>query len=454
MGSAIHSTGEAATGYRRATAGPNRMLLPLPESRAEIVQIQRQRKRLAVERARQAPWYRGKLDRIDLDRLDDPEVWQRIPIIDKEVLRAMSHAEFMEQLCVAPRDRIAEFWRSGGATGRPLFYPRTFEDVDYGLVSWARAFPCTGVGPGDLCHISFPLGIHPAGQIWARSAHQAGVGMSWIGAGNSVPSAVQLELIRTLEPTVLIAMSSFALHLANLADAEGIDLASGSVRNVTCSAETLSRPKREKLARVWGAEVYDVFGMSEAGLMGAEGDKHDGIHIWSDLFYVEVVDPESGRQLPEGEVGTFCVTPLWTNHATPFLRWNSGDMVSYIEQGTSSGPFAELFPMIRHSHRTTGFFKLRGVNINHADLEDYMFRDEAVNDFQAVLVTGQDELEVLRLRVEFRRGADAEAAAEHLKGDVKRAFEVSPEIEVLEQGALAKLFESSIKAPRFVDERR
>ena len=79
---------------------------------------------------------------------------------------------------------------------------------------------------------------------------------------------------------------------------------------------------------MWGAEVFDVFGMSEAGLMGAENAAHDGIHIWTDMFFIEVVDPDTGKSLPEGEVGTLCVTPLWTNHATPFLRWNSGDLVS------------------------------------------------------------------------------------------------------------------------------
>jgi phenylacetate-CoA ligase len=429
------------------------MLQPLPGSRAEIRRIQSERKRIAFERAKTAPWYRGKLDDIDADKLDDPEEWQKIPIIGKDVLRAMSHAEFMAAICIAPRERIAEYWRSGGATGTPVFYPRSFEDVTYGLESWGRAFACTGLGSGDLCHISFPIGIHPAGQIWARSAHLAGVGMAWVGAGNAVPSAAQLELIRTLEPTALIAMSSFALHLANLADAEGIDLASGSVRNVTCSAETLSAAKREKLGRMWGAEVYDVFGMSEAGLMGAEGAAHDGIHIWSDLFYIEVVDLESGRQLPEGEVGTFCVTPLWTGHATPFLRWNSGDIVSYIDKGDSPGPYAELFPMIRHAARTTGFFKIRGVNINHAEFEDFMFRHAQVNDFQGVLVTGADALETLRVRIEVQREADGEAVAGEIAGAVKHTFEVTPEVEVLELGTLAKAFESSIKAPRFVDQR-
>jgi phenylacetate-CoA ligase len=429
------------------------MTLPLPKSRAEIRKIQSERKKLAFERAKRARWYQGKLDTIDADRLDDPEVWQKIPIIDKDVLRRMSHAEFMEQLCVAPKEEIAEYWRSGGTTGKPVFYPRTFEDVTYGLLSWGRSFPAMGIGPGDLCHISFPIGIHPAGQIWARSAHDFGVGMSWVGAGNAVPSAAQLELIQTLKPTVLIAMSSFALHLANLADATGIDLRAQSVRKIVCSAETLSDAKREKLGRTWNAEVYDVFGMSEAGLMGAEGKAHDGIHIWTDLFYVEVVDPATGRQLPEGEIGTFCVTPLWTGHATPFLRWNSGDIVRYIDKGASGHREAELFPMIKHANRTTGFFKIRGVNVNHSEFEDFMFRNPSINDFQGVLVTDKSALETLRVRIEVKRGADGKAVAAEIAASVKKTFEISPEIELLELGTLAKQFESSIKAPRFVDQR-
>ena len=429
------------------------MTLPLPKSREEIRAIQSERKRLAFERAKRAKWYQGKLDGIDPDRLDDPGEWQKIPIIDKDILRQWDHAEFMRQICIAKPGEISEYWRSGGTTGTPVFYPRTFEDVTYGLLSWGRSFPALGIGAGDLCHISFPIGIHPAGQIWARSAHDFGVGMNWVGAGNAVPSRAQIDLILTLKPTVLISMSSFALHLANMADADGIDLAESSLRKVVCSAETLSDAKRKKLGRVWGAEVYDVFGMSEAGLMGAEGGAHDGIHIWTDLFFIEVVDPETGRQLPEGEVGTFCVTPLWTGHATPFLRWNSGDIVTYIDRGASDGIYAELYPMIKHAHRTTGFFKIRGVNVNHSEFEDFMFRNPEVNDFQGVLVTDDGALETLRVRIEVKRGADPKMVSDRLAGDIKATFEVTPEIELLDLGALAKAFETSIKAPRFVDER-
>src|SRR5215475_8137313 len=391
----------------------------LPSSRAQIAEIQRVRKRVAFERAQQAPWYRRKLEHIDPVRLDDPAEWRKIPILTKDALRAMDHQEFMRQFCVAPAGEIAEYWRSGGTTGRPVFYPRTFDDVRHGLVSWGRSFPCIGLG--DLCHIAFPIGIHPAGQVWARSAQLFKVGMAWVGAGNATPSAAQLELIQALRPTCFMGMSSFALHLANLAEAKGIDLAGSSVKTMICSAETLSAAKREKLARMWGAEIFDVFGMSEAGLMGAENAAHDGIHIWTDLFHVEVVDPETGQGVPEGEVGTFCVTPLWTNHATPFLRWNSGDLVSLVERSRGTGPYAALFPLIRHANRTTGFFKIRGINVNHAEFEDVLFRDPAVTDFQAVLETEPTSgLERLRVLIEHKRGLDPGAVAATVGETVKR----------------------------------
>ena len=278
--------------------------------------------------------------------------------------------------------------------------------------------------------------------------------MNWVGAGNAVPSAAQLALIQSLEPTVLIAMPSFALHLSNLAAEQGIDLTESSVSKIICSAEPLSDAKREKLARTWGAEVFNVFGMSEAGLMGAEGAAHDGIHIWSDMFLLEVIDPETGEMLAPGSKGHLCQTPLWTNHATPFLRWNAGDIVTYVERGSSGGQFADLFPMIRHANRTTGFFKIRGVNINHAEFEDFVFSIPPVNDFQAVLVTDDNDLETLNVRIEVRRGEDADAIAADMAERIKMVFDMSARIDVLEIGTLARLFESSIKAPRFVDERK
>ncbi len=131
--------------------------LPFPKSREEIARIQHARKRNAFELAKKATWYRGKLDHVDPDKLDDKDVWESIPILDKDVLRKFSHGDFLDNLCIVPNGEIAEYWRSGGSTGQPVFYPRNKDDVRYAELSWGRSFPCIGIGPGDLCHISFPF---------------------------------------------------------------------------------------------------------------------------------------------------------------------------------------------------------------------------------------------------------------------------------------------------------
>ena len=427
------------------------MPLPLPKSRREIAALQSRRKVVALEQARRAPFFRGKLDHIDATKLDDPAEWRKIPILDKDMLRSLSDEAFYADFCLKAEGGVAEYWRSGGATGKPLFYPRSPADIRYGLLSFRRTLELSGCKPGDSAHVSFPLGIHPVGQIFARCAAEAGVAVNWAGAGNNTPSAIQLELIRSLKPTLWMGMSSYGLHLANLADARGIDLAAGSVKTILCSAEPLSDAKREKIGRLWGARVFDSFGMTEAGMMGSEDGGAGGFRIWTDLYHIEVLDPATLEPVKEGETGTLVVTPLWTNNITPFLRWSSGDLVVYSEADDGSGPFA-VFPKLRHTHRTTGFFKVRGVNVNHAEFEDFVFRHAQVNDFKCELVTVGDQ-ETLRLSVELRRGADAHAVTLDLARGVKETFEVTPALVTLETGTLAKEFEASVKAPRFTDNR-
>ena len=149
------------------------------------------------------------------------------------------------------------------------------------------------------------------------------------------------------------------------------------------------------------------------------------------------------------------MTPLRTNQATPFLRWNSGDLVSLVPHSSGSGPYADLFPMIRHANRTTGFFKVRGVNVNHTEFEDLMFRNAEVLDFQAVLETEEKTgREGLRVLIEVKGACDAETARLQVADAVKRTFDFSPQVQVLQRGTLANEFERSLKAPRFVDRRQ
>ncbi|HEX5476864.1 MAG TPA: AMP-binding protein, partial [Burkholderiales bacterium] len=293
---------------------------------------------MAVEQALRSPFWQKRMPKnLDLNKLEDPDEWRRIPILDKDTLRGLSDQQFYSDFCHADHDGVCEFWRSGGVTGQPLFYPRSFRDMEYGLLSFARAYDCAGAGRGDRAHVSFPMGIHPVGQVFSRCAASRGITVNWAGSGTSTPSALQVELIQRLKPTVWLGMSSYALHLASLAEARGIELA---VKKIMTSAEPVSQAKRDKIERSWGAKLTDTFGMTEMGMMGAEDRPGEGFRVWSDLYFIEVLDPQSLEPVKEGEIGTLVVTSLWTNNVTPFLRWSSGDLVSYTEADDGAGPFS------------------------------------------------------------------------------------------------------------------
>jgi len=423
--------------------------LPLPRSRQEIRRIQSYRKRAAVEQALHSPFWQRRIPKnISLEKLDNADVWRSIPILDKDTLRALTDAEFYGEFCVPGHDGVAEYWRSGGVTGQPLFYPRSYRDIEYGLEAFARTFDFAGARHGDRAHVSFPMGIHPVGQIFARCAASRGITVNWAGAGTSTPSALQIELIRRLKPTIWLGMSSYALHLANLAEARGLDL---RVEKLMTSAEPVSRAKRAKIERSWGAKLTDNFGMTEAGMMGAEEKSGAGFRIWTDMYHIEVLEPKTLQPAKEGEIGTLVVTALWSNNITPFLRWSSGDLVTYSEADDGDGPFS-VFPRIKHAHRTAGFFKIRGVNLGHQDLEDFMFRHLEIGDFRAEALNegGND---ILKLSIEIRRGANPEVLVKALAAQMKQTFELVPQVVVLESGTLAKEFEANVKAARFVDRR-
>ena len=417
-----------------------------PSSRVQIEHIQNKRKRVAVERAMRSPFLRKRMPALDLERLDDFEVWRKIPVLTKEDLRQIPPQRFHEEFCIQPRTRVVEYWRSGGATGRPLFYPRSAEDMQHNMLIFERAWALIGATAEDCAHISFPLGVHPVAHLYARAAINLGIGTVWCGAGTNTPSETQLELIDHLKPTVWIGMASYGLHLANLAEVKGFNLKDSAVKKIIVAAEPLSPVKREKLERAWGAEVFDHFGMTEGALVSGEAVGHHGLHAFADMYFLEVIDDKTGEPVGDGEVGSLIVTPLWSNSMTPFLRWSSGDLVSLSSQGAGDGPWS-VYPVMRHARRTVGFFKVRGVNINHCDLEDAVFRDPAVVDFRAELFN-EGSNDVLHLRVEMRT-----QAKERVIEIVKRTFQVTPRVTLLERGTIAREFEANIKAPRFVDRR-
>ena len=409
---------------------------------SQVENIQRERKRVAVERALQSRFLKKRIPKGPIE-----DIWQRIPVLTKEELRSIPPERFHDEFCIQPCTKAVEYWRSGGATGRPLFYPRSAEDMQHGLLAFERAWALIGATADDCAHISFPLGVHPVAHLYARAAINRGIGTVWCGAGTNTPSEVQLELIDHLKPTIWLGMASYGLHLANLAESRNYDLAASSVEKIIVAAEPLSPVKRKKLEDAWGAQVFDHFGMTEAAFVAGEGVSEQGMHVWADQFFVEVVDEKTGEPLPEGQVGSLVVTPLWNNTMTPFLRWSSGDLVSRERNRSPDKNPWSVFPLLKHTRRTIGFFKVRGVNINHADLEDALFRDPDVVDFRAEVVNEGDN-DVLRLFVESRSGQAANVA-----DAVRKAFQIAPEVTLLAGGTIAREFEAAVKPPRLVDKR-
>ena len=145
------------------------------------------------------------------------------------------------------------------------------------------------------------------------------------------------------------------------------------------------------------------------------------------------------------------ITPLFCNTSTPFLRRSSGDIVRISNKTSLEGPFS-VFPVMLHAHRTVGFSKIRGININHSEFEDFIFRIPEINDFKVEFIA-TDGLDELVVSVEIQQNTETETLIQNLSAEIRRVFEIRSVIKQMTAGTLAQEFEASVKAPRFVDKR-
>ena len=423
----------------------------IPASREEIFKLREERKKRALLNAGKSPFFAERIRSINVERLDEPQEWAKIPVLNKDELRGLSSEEFYQSFCIQHPAQACELWRSGGSTGRPLFYPRNQPDLKAALASFERVIRAIGINEPQLAHNSLPFGIHPAGHLFSRAMERCGLSVVWAGAGNTTPSAGQLELLAEFQPKLWVGMPSYALHLANLAMGRDVDPKSFGLEKILCTAEPLSRQKRQRISELWGAEVFDCLGMTEVLLLGSEVAAGEGLRIWSDLFYEEVLDIETLQAVEPGELGTLVVTPLVTNNITPFLRWNTGDIVS-IEYPEADNSTFGLFPLMKHAHRTAGFVKVRGINIGHTDFENLMFERPQVEDFR-VEVVNEGGNDILRVFIEIPGELDSNSASSEVAGIIRDVFEIDSDIIREERGAIAGFFEGQVKAQRFIDRR-
>jgi phenylacetate-CoA ligase len=406
----------------------------------------------AFANAWRSPFFRRKLRAAGVGegRVPSLEEFRRIPPTTKEELRELSDRDFSRDLVIAGPGEVATIWRSGGVTGRPLFYPRARADYPLLLESFTRGLEMAGVGPGDLVHNSFPLGVHPLGHMFCYAAMALGAGCIPAGSGHNTPTEIQIQLLFGLRATVWAGLASYLVHIGHVAESMGVRAAEAGLRLIVNSGEPLTPAKRARIERTWGARLISQYGMSECSMLGSECELQDGFHVWTDLCVVEILEPGSWRPLPEGEVGMVVVTPLHNSHATPFLRWVSGDVGSLHHGCGCDGPL-RAFPRLRLTGRTAGFSKVKGVNIGHQEMEDVLLRLDGLADYAVWVETadGQD-----RLRIEIEAAADRIEAVTALVGEhVARAFELRPRVQPVPRGTIARRLEADVKQVRFRDVR-
>ena len=421
--------------------------LDIPETVGGLVNVQTMRRIEAVLQAQRSAFYRGKLDDLDIDNVCRPEEWAKIPILDRAQLKAMSAEEFRDDFCIGSRQDRVEYWRAG--QGVPHLYPRTRKDIVYAKIGCKRALVLAGFTEDDVALMSMPLGMEPWGQLMARSGSEIGIGMLWAGGGDTLPPEAQLEMLREVGPSAWIGAADHGIGLGNLARSEGMDLPGASIGKMLCSGAPLSDVKRRKLGALCGAELRDCFGLAEVMTLGCEDAECYGFRFWSDYCYPEVLDKSTLEPVGEGETGVLVVTPLVTNNATPFLRWNTGEVVTMRSMKRRRSPF-DVFPIIKHVHRAGGRLEVRGVSIGIGDLEDVLWGAPEVADFRCEVVS-EGEGDELDLHLEVHPGAERVVIEKRVAELVYRAVGLQPRVKAAGRGEIARAFGRDLRLERFRD---
>ncbi len=324
-----------------------------------------------MKRAWQIPFYRRLwsergIEPGDIRRLEDIS---KLPSYDKhDIMRSVEeHPPFgdfhgMESFGETPETRPpVVLHTTSGTTGTPqpvLYGPKSREVQN---ILMARAFVLQGLAPGDLVHSVLGFGTVNGGH-YAREAinHYTNALLLTAGTGSETPSVKQVHLMRSYGATVLVGFADYLGKLAEVAREEGLEPGRDIRIKLICGA--IGGAARTALSEAWGgARVCDFYGVGDTGFIAAEGPEQDGLHIWEDAHYVEIIDPDDLNPVRDGEIGNICVTALFKDDIFPNIRFNTNDL-SALETGP--GPLDWSLRRLRgFLGRSDDMVKLRGINI-------------------------------------------------------------------------------------------
>ena len=373
----------------------------------------------------------------DVKRVDD---WQRLPFLTKDALR---DAYPYELACGGDYVRIH---MSSGTTGNPILTPYTINDVAQWGEVMARCYVAAGVTRTDVIQITPSFGLFTGGFGFHYGAERLGAMVIPAGAGRT---SLQLKLMRDLRATVLTAIATYPLRLIEVAREEQFDLATLELRVGIFGSEMWSDDLRARIERELGIRAHDIIGMTETGGpgLGIDCPARAGIHVWEDHYYVEVVDPRTGRVVADGAEGELVVSTL-TREGLPLIRYRTHDLTRVVSRARCAcGRTALRLDRLRG--RTDDMVIYKGVNFYPRQIETVVLRQPGVSHEYQVRLYSDGGGERMSVVVETEAGCDPGVAA-RIRRDLRDLLAVSPEVELCAAGTIER---PQGKAVRVVDHR-
>jgi phenylacetate-CoA ligase len=392
---------------------------------------------VAVERAcAGSAFLRAKLAAAGVEPQDGLD---RLPFTTKEEIR---ETPFLEYAAV-PAERIVRIHSSSGTTGRRTICAYTARDIDDWAEMFARCYSYAGVTAADRVQLMVGYGLWTAGVGFQAGAERLGAMTVPTGPGNT---EMQLEMMREVGTTVFGATASFAVLIAELVEQRGLR-AELALRAALVGSERWGDATRARIEALLGVETFDIYGMTElwGPGTGIECERHDGIHVWSDHYHVEIIDPETLQPVPPGTVGEVVVTTL-AKEATPLIRYRTRDL-SYLY--AEPCPCGSPYPRIgRIQGRSDDQVKVRGVIFLPAQVDVVLAEvDGAGPEFQAHVERDGNGRDLLTIRVE---GDGRPGLAEELRWRLREKIGLSVGLDLVAQGTLPR---SERKTQRVFDHR-
>ncbi|MEU3954891.1 phenylacetate--CoA ligase PaaK [Streptomyces achromogenes] len=410
----------------------------------ELRALQLERLRASLRHAYEhVPFYRESFDKAGVRPEDCRTLADlaRFPFTTKADLRA----NYPYGMFAVPRERIRRLHASSGTTGQPTVVGYTDRDLSVWADLVARSLRAAGGRPGDVVHVAYGYGLFTGGLGAHYGAERLGCTVVPASGGMT---ARQVRLIMDLEPSVIMVTPSYMLTLLDEFERQGVDPRGTSLRVGVFGAEPWTEPMRREIEERFAIDAVDIYGLSEVmgpGVAQECAETKDGLHVWEDHFYPEIVDPVTGEVLPEGERGELVFTSL-TKEAMPVIRYRTRDLTRLLP-GT-----ARVFRrMEKITGRSDDMVILRGVNVFPTQIEEIVLRTPGVAPHFQLRLTREGRLDALTVRAEARPDAPPEvreAAARSIVAAVKDGVGVSVRAEIVEPESLER---SVGKIRRIVD---